>query len=296
MNEIKDTIIIGSGPSGIQAGVTLKKANKDVIILTTHQSALRKAKEIDNYYGFSKISGEELYQKGITQAKDMGIEIIEEEVIDIQKEKYFIIKTNKNTYQTESAIIAFGIKRNRPNIKGLKEFENKGVSYCAHCEGSLYKDREVNDNKSVIVIGEGEYAAEEAKYLSNIVKDLTIATNGKELINKDELNIKIITTPIKEISGNRRVEKIIFEDNNEIKADGIFIAIGAAGIKEFSNKTGLITKDNYLVVDEKYQTYHEGLFAVGDAIGEPLQITKAVNDGNKAALETIKYINKKKEK
>lgn len=160
--------------------------------------------------------------QGLEQADRLGIILETDEVIGIEKEKNFIVETRNTTYETKTVILATGTNRNTPKITGIKEFEGKGVSYCAICDAFFYR------NKNVAVIGAGDYAIKEAKTLANVAKSVTILTNGDELVeNRDESLDEFIIEDrgIKEINGNEKVENIILKDGKNIETDGIFIAI-----------------------------------------------------------------------
>ena len=278
-----DVIVIGSGPAGISASIYLKRAKKNVLIISKENSALNKAEKIENYYGIECISGRELYENGIKQARSLNIMIEDDEVINISFEKNFIVTTANREYESKYVIIATGTNRKTPNIKGLKEFEGKGISYCAICDAFFYK------NKDVAVIGNGNYAIHEAKQLQPIVKSVTILTDGKKMIeNRDVSDLNIDETPIREFRGTNIIREIEFADNNTKKVDGIFIAIETASSIDLAKKIGAIVKDNNIVVDENMQTNVKGLFACGDCTGGLLQVNKAVYEGAKAALSIIK--------
>lgn len=141
---IYDAIIIGKGPAGISASIYLKRANRNILVIGKDGGALEKTKAIDNYYGFSNtITGKELLQEGLEQAKRLGILIQTDEVLSVEKEQYFKVETRNNMYQAKAIILATGTNRNRPNIKGIKELEGKGVSYCAICDAFFYRNKEV---------------------------------------------------------------------------------------------------------------------------------------------------------
>ena len=281
-----DVIIIGAGPAGISAGLYAKRAGMNVLILYYGESNLEKATKIDNYYGFAEgISGKDLYQEGIKQAENIGIEVKNEEVVTIQKtDKNFTVKTVNGEYLSKTAIISTGNKKLRPNIKGIAEFEGKGISYCAICDGFFYR------NKSVAVIGDGKFALSEAEHLKKIASNVIILTNGKSIENHKEY--ETITKKIKEIHGESKVKQIEFEDNSKIDIDGIFIAIGEAGGSDFSKKMGVILQNDIIVVDENMQTNIEGLYACGNATGGLLQVCKAVYEGAKAGLSATTYAKK----
>lgn len=129
---------------GISAGIYLKRSNYNVLIIGKDGGALEKTKTIDNYYGFSNtISGKELLEQGLEQAKRLGVLLETDEVLSIEKDNYFTIETRNNIYQAKTVILATGTNRNTPKIKGIKELEGKGVSYCAICDAFFYRNKEV---------------------------------------------------------------------------------------------------------------------------------------------------------
>lgn len=277
-----DVIIIGSGPAGISAGIYLKRAKKNVLIISKGNSALEKAEKIDNYYGVLSVSGKELYELGIKQAKALDIYIEDDEVTNISFENNFIVTTVNRQFESKYVIIATGTNRKTPNIKGIKEFEGKGVSYCAICDAFFYR------NKDVAVLGNGNYAIHEASHLKPIAKSVTILTNGKEIVeNRSMQEFEIEETPIREFRGTNVIEEIEFDNNNTKKIDGVFIAIGTASSTDLAKKIGAVIKDNNIVVDENMKTTVNGLYACGDCTGGLLQVNKAVYEGAKAALSII---------
>ena len=284
-----DVIIIGAGPAGVSAGLYVKRANLNVLMLYKGESALEKAEHIENYYGFENgISGKDLYLNGIRQAKNLGIDVKNEETINIridENKKYTVITENE-TYKTKAIILATGNKKNTVKIEGIKDFEGKGISYCAICDGFFYK------NKEVVVIGNGKYAVSEANELINIAKNVTILTDGKE--SPEINNIKIDTRKIRRIVGENKVEEIEFEDNQKLKVDGIFIALGTADGNDFAKKLGIITKNNQIIVNENMETNISGIYACGDCTGNLLQVSKSVYEGTKAGLQAINYVREKK--
>ena len=157
-----DVAIIGAGPAGISASLYAKRANLNVIVLYYGESNIEKATKIDNYYGFiDGVSGEDLYNNGVEQAKKIGVEVknIEVSGIDYMQDS-FNVKTDSGNFETKTIILATGNKKLKPNIKGIDEFEGKGISYCAICDAFFYR------NKNVAVIGNGKFAVSEAEELS----------------------------------------------------------------------------------------------------------------------------------
>ena len=278
-----DVIILGAGPAGISASLYTKRANLETLILYNDESGLEKASLIENYYGFKNgISGKELYETGIEQAKNIGVEVKKEEVVKIENNiEYFKIITTNNEYQTKNLILATGNKKNKPKIKGIEKFEGKGVSYCAICDGFFYR------NRSVSVLGSGNYAIAETNELINIADNITILTNGEKAPEFRADNVTIDTKEIEEIEGEDKVEEIKFKDGSTLKTDGIFVAQGVAGSSEFAKKLGIITNKDRIVVNENMETNIKGIYACGDCTGGLLQVSKAVYEGAKAGLQVI---------
>ncbi len=279
-----DVIIIGAGPAGVSAGLYTKRANKKTLIIYNNESSLEKATKIENYYGFENgISGEELYKKGIEQAKNLGIDIKKEEVIKIDKIKdIFEVKTVNENYTAKNVVLATGNKKNKPDIKNIEKFDGKGVSYCAICDGFFYR------GKDVVVIGNGNYAIAETNDLINIVNHVTILTNGKKIPEFRAENVDIENRKAVAIEGNNNIEAVELDDGTKIKTDGVFVAQGIAGSTDFARKIGALVKNEKIVVNEKMKTTVEGLYACGDCIGGTLQVVKAVNDGMIAGIDIIK--------
>ena len=235
-----DAVIIGAGPAGISASLYIVRANLKTLILYYEEAAVEKTNKIQNYYGFEEgISGKELYQKGIKQAENIGVEVKKEEVTNIQRmPNGFVVKTEQNAYQGKSVILAMGNKKKKPSIENLEEFEGKGVSYCAVCDGFFYR------NKNISVIGNGNYAISEVNELIHLAKEITILTNGGKTpqIRSDGDNLKVDTKEIKAIQGEKKVEAIQFKDGTTLKTEGVFIANGVAGSLDFAKKLGIMTR------------------------------------------------------
>ena len=284
-----DVIIIGGGPAGISAGLYTQRANKKTLIIYQESTSLQKAAKIENYYGFEDgISGSNLYKTGIKQAQNIGIKTLKEEVIRVGIiEEGFEVVTDKNIYLAKAIIIAIGTKKNKTNIKGVKELEGKGVSYCAICDGFFYK------NRNVAVIGSGSYALSETNDLINIANKITILTNGEKAPEFRADNVEVVDKKIEEISGENRVKEVRFTDGTTLETDGVFIAQGTAGSIELAKKIGLMTNGDKIVVDQNMQTNINGIYACGDCTGGLLQVSKAVYEGTVAGLEVNKYLKEK---
>lgn len=282
-----DCIIIGKGPAGISAAIYISRSNLRTLVIGKEDTALNKAKSIENYYGFEdSISGEQLFKNGINQVKKQNVEIKNDEVIEIEYGNgTYIVKTVNNEYETRTIVLATGKSRKTSNIEGEKTFEGKGISYCAICDGFFFK------GKNVAVIGDGEYALHEAGVLKNVANEVTIFTNGGKLPENRSLSIQnVIEGRIDSIKGKTKVEEIILEDKRSIPVDGIFIAQGIASSADFAKKLGIFVRNNDIVVNENMETNVPGIYAAGDCTGGLLQICKAVYEGAKCGLSIAKKI------
>ena len=277
-------IIIGGGPAGVSAGLYTIRANIETTIFTQGGSALVKAEKIENYYGFPNgISGKELYQRGIDSVQNLGAKVIEQEVIGAGYNGKFVVETNTDTYEADALVIANGASRSVPKIKNIKEFEGRGVSYCAVCDAFFYR------GKNVVVIGNGDYALHEADVLSKVAENVTILTNGEKAPNYSNCDTRKIVS----IEGNDVVEYIVFDDGEKLSISGVFVAIGVAGGVDLARKLGAIVNGNYIDVNENMNTNVPNLYAVGDCTGGLLQVSKAVCDGAKAGIDIIKNLRDK---
>ena len=286
-----DVIIIGAGPAGVSASLYAKRANKSVLVLYHGESQLEKAHMIDNYYGFpGGITGVQLYEDGIAQAKELGVEVKNEEVVHIAMtaDMTYEVTTTSGSFEGAALILSTGNKKIKPNIKGIDEFDAKGISYCAICDGFFYR------KKTVAVIGNGDYALSEAGDLENIVGKLYLLTNGLEAPETDKY--EVITKKIKEIKGDTRVRSVEFEDGSEIELNGIFIAQGVAGGADFAKKLGVALDGDSIKTDEHMATNLKGVYSCGNINGGLLQVCKAVYEGAEAGLSAVKYIKEKEKK
>ena len=283
MHNIYDVIIVGAGPAGISASLYLKRAKLNVLVIYKGYGALEKASEIENYYGLNEvISGKELFETGLKQAKNLGIEIVKDEVTAVSLDEYFTVTTVNREYLAKKVILATGTNRKSPNIKGIKEYEGRGVSYCAVCDAFFYR------NKDVAVLGSGNYAIHEAKQLEPIVNSVTIFTNGEQIVeNRDGMDFEVEDMPIREFRGTSVIEEVEFENNDTKKLDGLFVAIGTASSSDLAKKIGAMVQNNNIQVNENMETTVKGLYACGDCTGGILQINKAVYEGAKAAMNII---------
>lgn len=238
---------------GISAGLYIKRAGFNVLIIGKDGGALEKTKSIDNYYGFANtISGKELLLNGINQAKRLGVALETDEVVGLEfGDNKYIVKTRNNRFETKNVILATGASRKTPNIKGIKEFEGKGVSYCAVCDAFFYRNRDVS------ILGSGDYALEEANTLLPVARSVSILTDGDELVENRSVNydnFSIEEEKVEEIIGDNKVTSIKFKDGKIINTEGVFVALGVASSTDLARKLGVIIKDNNIIVDENMAT------------------------------------------
>lgn len=279
-----DAIVIGKGPSGISAAIYLQRANLDVTVIGKDFGALAQAQLIENYYGFDRpISGIELAETGQRQAEHLGIPVLSEEVTSIEADGEFTVRTTQGVYRAKAVLLATGKARSEPKIENFAALKGKGISFCAVCDGSFYR------NKQVGVLGNGAYALEEAEHLLRFTPNVTLFTDGLPLTAELPQRFKSISAPIHAILGNDRLEGVATE-SGDYPLDGLFVAIGTASAVDFAKKIGVGVQDNKISVNESFMTNVPGLFAAGDAIGGFLQVSKAVSDGALAAKGMIAYL------
>jgi thioredoxin reductase (NADPH) len=286
---VYDAIIIGKGPSGLSAALYLGRDGYKVLVLGK-ESILEKCKELNNYIGIESISGSEFIKRSIDQVIDAGAEIKNEKVLKILKnDEVFYVKTNISEYSSKTIVLALGIKKSDVKIKNIDKFIGKGVSYCASCDGYFYK------NKNIGVIGNSEYAVEEALNLKNYTDNVTIYTNGMEM-NISEKYISslkkfdIDNRKIQSIFGDEFLSHVIFGEDEKLGIDGIFIANDTPNIDDLSNGLGIITENNRIKVDENNITNIDGVFACGDIINNFKQVSTAVGSGAVAGHSCVKYL------
>ncbi len=281
-----DVIVIGGGPAGASAAIYLQRFRLKVLMIMKDLGTLGKTNHIDNYWAFENtVSGQHLVEQGVAQAERLGVTVVEEEVIGIENFEDYVVKTTKNEYQGKTVLIATGQAKPNIKVKGFKEYIGRGVSFCAICDGFIYR------NKKIGVIGNAEFMLEELEVLRNFTKDITVFTNGLglPLHIEEEITEKLVTEPLCEIQGDEVVKKVVTEEN-EYEVDGLFIAIGTPSSNDFALRIGAFTENNYIVVDENHMTNVPGLFAAGDCIGGLLQVVKAASDGAHAAIAINKYL------
>lgn len=286
---MENIVIIGGGPAGVSAALYAARAGKEPVIIENGPGGLAKAEKIENFYGYAEnLSGAELYEKGLSQAKALGVRIVTAQVTGVDGFGPYTVYTDKEDFETKAVILATGSRRAAPNIPGLKALEGKGVSYCAVCDAFFYR------KKAVAVIGSGDFALKEAEEISHVASEVTILTNGLKPEFSKEHGFAVDERKIKELSGENALSAVVFEDGGTLEVQGVFVAVGVAGSAEIARRMGAeLTEKGQVKVNEKMETSIPGIYAAGDCTGGLLQIAKAVYEGAVAGLESIKYIKEK---
>ena len=282
-----NVVIIGGGPAGVSAALYLARANFKVAIVENGPGALARAHKIDNFYGIAA-SGSKLYAEGLAQAKDLGVDIITDEVLAVEYYDSFVLtlKQHSEPLPAPVLVLATGTKNITLNLPGLVELEGKGISYCAVCDGFFFR------KKKLAVLGHGAYALHEAEYLRHIAAEVTVLTNGQDDSVAKTAGFATITTPVTGVTGTEHLETVCFADGSQLEVNGLFIALGTADSTDMARKLGAQLDGRFIKVDADGATNIPGLFAAGDCTGGLKQVAKAVHDGARAGLAAIKFLRK----
>lgn len=273
-----DIAIIGAGPAGLSAAINSVIRNKKTIVFGNkpESSFLYKAERVDNYLGMPFLSGKQMIDAFWKHANSMNVKIEIKKVQQIfPMDNYYTINANNEFYDAKKIIIAIGVQKSK-YIEGEKDYIGKGVSYCATCDGMLYK------NKTIILIGETQEAVEDIKYLSQICKKVYFIS--KYLPEVSAYNIEQLNGKVNKIYGEDVVKQIKIDDRM-IDVDGVFFVKENTPINSLID--GLEMNGNYINVNRNMETNFKGIYAAGDCTGKPLQISKAVSEGLIAAQSAI---------
>ena len=287
-NELYDVAILGTGPAGVSAAITLKIRNKKIILLGSRNltDKMGKAHEIQNYPGLPAVKGDELQGAFKKHLDSLGIEITEDQVTACYAlgDKFSMTAKSGRTYSAKSVIIATGVSFGKA-YDGEEQFLGRGVSYCATCDAPLYK------GKKVAVIAQTEKEEEEAKFLSEVCEKVFFVPlykkDGFEFSENGKIEI-IRDVPVS-IQGRMKAEKLVMK-NGEVEADGFFILRDSISPKQLV--PGLELDGNHIAVNRKMETNIKGCFACGDITGLPYQYVKSAGEGNVAALSAVAYLSK----
>lgn len=280
-----DILIVGAGPAGLSAAVNAVTRGKTVRIFSNRENYLSKAEKVDNHLGFYNISGKELMDKFKEHAKAMNIKIEEGRVVNIlPMGESFMVNINGEIEEAKRVILAMGISKVK-ELPGESGLLGMGVSYCATCDGMLYR------GKNAVVWDQSKDAMVEANYLNSIGVNVTFVSKNPRSENLNK-NIRYISGTISEIVGSSKVEAVVAGDK-KLTADAVFLlrdAVAPAALID-----GLKTDGNFIVVNRNMETSIDGVYASGDITGKPLQLSKAVSEGLIAAQHAALQIDKVKE-
>ncbi|WP_342218334.1 thioredoxin-disulfide reductase [Spiroplasma endosymbiont of Amphimallon solstitiale] len=303
-----DLVVIGGGPAGMTAAIYAQRANLKTVIIEKYivGGKMIKTSEIENYPGYDYILGPELSEKMQKQVEKLQVEFVTDEVIKITDSENHKIKTvllsSGDVLIAKGVIIATGSLERKIGVSGEEEYANRGVSYCAVCDGALFK------NKIISVVGGGYAACEESLYLTRFTNKVNLIHRRDQFraddktVNKvknneninlitDHVVLKVLGTEDKKKVGKLEIQNIKTKEISEITTDALFPYIGSDPVTKFVKDLDICDSNGYIIVNDKCQTKIPGLYAAGDVIAKNLrQIVTAVNDGAIAAQYLINFI------
>ncbi len=277
-----DIIVLGSGPAGLSAAVTARGRNKSVLVIGNRwqDSPLARAERVDNYLGMPGMTGMEMLEAFQRHAQEMGVEMVTGKVLSIMEWEGFTLTVGSQLYQGSALILAPGVVR-QAKFPGEETYLGRGVSYCATCDGMLYR------NKPVAVVGGSKDAPHEAAYLKSIgCQVVYVAPKRPDQLEED---IPFIQAAKLAVKGEQTVTALE-ADGADIPVNGVFILREAVAPGDLL--PGLTLEKGAIQVDRSMATSVPGVFAAGDATGAPLQVSKAVGEGLIAALSACEYLDR----
>ncbi|AGK71349.1 thioredoxin-disulfide reductase [Streptococcus cristatus AS 1.3089] len=298
-----DTMIIGAGPAGMTAALYAARSNLKVALLERgiYGGQMNNTAEIENYPGYARISGPELAEKMFEPLENLGVEHLFGQVEKIEDHgDYKKIITEDEVFETKTVVLASGANHRHLGVPGEEEYNSRGVSYCAVCDGAFFRDEDL------LVVGGGDSAVEEAIFLTRFAKSVTIVHRRDQLRAQQLLQERafanekisfIWDSVVKEIKGDdRRVTSVVFENvktgqSSESDFGGVFVYVGLDPVSDFVKDLGICDEAGWIVTDQHMKTAIDGIYAIGDVRQKDLrQITTAVGDGAVAGQEVYKYI------
>lgn len=303
-----DVIIIGGGPGGLSAALYASRAKLKTLVIegTIEGGQIAGTSDVENYPGIIKIDGMELGQVMKEQCENFGSEFIYETVDKVDlKGAVKKVTAGDTVYESKTVIVATGAKPREMGVPGEKEFQGRGVSYCATCDAAFYQDL------PVYVIGGGDSAVDEALFISKFASTVYIVHRRDELRASKNLQDRAMNTPnikfiwdtvVEEVKGDKIVNELVLKNNKTgevttISSDkelfGIFVFIGNVAQTALFKDT-LTLKDGYIVTNEEMETNIEGVYAIGDVRSKKIrQVVTAASDGAIAAINAERYIAEK---
>jgi len=303
---MKDIIIAGGGAAAMSAGIYAARNKKDVLVVAEEFGGqVNKTELVENYLGFKSIKGQELGQKFEEHLRDYDVETKQETIIGVEKNNgQFTVKTKQDSYQGKSVIIALGSHRRKLDIPGEEKLRNKGVSYCAVCDGPLFQQ------ETIAIIGGGYSGCEAALYMRDIADKVYLINNSSQLQGepitvdkvRQETKIEIINqADVSQITGEDSVTGLVYRDQHDeeqkLDVSGLFVEIGTIPNTDLICDQ-LVDKNEqgYIVVDDDMKTSTEGLYAAGDITNKgQKQIVVSAAQGAISALNASEYVSKSSE-
>lgn len=293
-----DLVIVGGGPAGMTAALYAARANLKVAIVEgfIYGGQMQKTDCIENFPSYDSISGEELSEKMEDQMFTYSVDEVFGYVTKIiPKDNYnTLLLSDDKTLDTKTVLIATGAKHKLLNVPGEQELTNKGVSYCALCDATFFKDKEL------VVVGGGDSALEEALYVTNYASKVTIVHRRDEFRAQLYLQEKVKTNPkiqfalsdeVVSINGTDSVKSVTLKSGNTLKTDGVFIYVGQEPSTNFVSDLGITNDAGWIQVNSRFQTQIPSIFAAGDCIDKDIrQIVTATGDGANAAQYIYQYL------
>jgi thioredoxin reductase (NADPH) len=297
-----DVLVIGAGPAGVTASIYTKRANLKVAVFEGNVPGgqLVNYSEIENYPGVKSFSSIDLATDMIEHMSKLDIEVKYEKVTKLEDYgSYKTVSTDFGLYDTKAVIIATGNVPRKLGVENEEQLSYNGISWCAICDGPIYRD------KDVIVVGGGNSAVEEGYYLSTFTKSVTVVQNLDRLTAEAKANEKLIQQPNVKVYYETLVDKFLKDDKGltgatlkdkdgntfDVFADGVFEYVGMIPVTDFVKHLGITTNYGYIKVNEKMETKIPGILSCGDVNDKQIrQVVTAVGDGAVAAQNALKYL------
>jgi len=280
--KVYDLIIVGAGAAGCSAALTARQRNLRVLMFYFGDGAMEKAHRMDNYPGMPQVEGKEMVRVFRLQAADAGVELKKQLITKVLPvNDGFSLLAGNDLYEAKTVLLALGALRVNP-LPGEEELLGQGVSYCATCDGMFYR------GKRIIVIAGGREAVEEANYLADLGQ-VTYFIEKPHDTQELAASITVVKEKPKQIRQSGQ-DLILVTDQGEHETDGLFVLRPAVAMTQMLPE--LETRKGVISTDHDLMTNVPGVFAAGDILGAPLQVTKAVGEGNRAALAIASYLRK----
>jgi len=294
-----DVLIIGSGPAGLSAAIYAGRAGLEVLVLDSNAytpGQISESGRVDNYLGFYGISGYDLSSRFLEHARKMGTVFLEGKAVKLEKTStgWTTRIDGEKEIAAKTVIFAGGAEHKSLSVKGEAEFSERGVSYCALCDGAFFLDQDV------AVVGGGNAALEDTLYLSGLCRKVYLIHRREEFRGfadtvkqiREKSNIEIITPHrLTAVEGTKMAEAVILEDGTRLAVRGVFVSVGMKPATELLRGIVQLDETGYIIADESCVTSEEGIFAAGDVRRKNLrQVVTAVADGANAAMSAAEYI------